>query len=73
MTPAPYDEASVFRTGFNDVLTQVDAAVLPAGGHSFRIDQANRYGDTAALQPLFEKLQMQFTIRDVLLEALESE
>jgi hypothetical protein len=73
VTPAPFDEASVFRTRFNDVLTQVDDAVLPAGGHSFRIDQANRYGDTAVLQPLFERLQTQFTIRDVLLEAPESE
>jgi amidase len=66
VTPAQYAEADGFRTRFNErfnaMLSQADAVVLPAGGHTFRVDAANQYGDAAALQPLFDNAQMQFTI-----------
>lgn len=66
VTPAQYAEADGFRTRFNErfnaMLSQADVVVLPAGGHTFRVDAANQYGDAAALQPLFDKAQMQFTI-----------
>lgn len=66
LTPEQYAQASEFRSQYNGqfeaVLSRVDAVVLPAGGHTVPVTGVNQHGDIAALRPLFEAAQMQFTI-----------
>jgi len=66
VTPEQYAQASEFRSQYSRsleaVLSQVDAMVLPAGGHTVPVTGVNQHGDIAALRPLFEAAQMQFTI-----------
>lgn len=66
LTPEQYAQASEFRTQYNRlfeaVLARADAVVLPAGGHTVPITGVDQHGDIAALRPLFEAAQMQFTI-----------
>ncbi len=47
---------------FNAVLESVDAIVCPSGGLNFRVPQEMQYGNASDLQPLFDALQIQFTI-----------
>lgn len=67
ITEAQYVEASEARAAYVSALeaatASVDAVVLPAGGFTFPMESRDvTYGDMAALQPLFDAVQMQFTI-----------
>lgn len=50
-----------FNVGFHALLEGLDALVMPAGGHPIPIN-FDPYGDPDAMLPLFEGVQMQFTI-----------
>lgn len=50
-----------FNVGFHALLEGLDALVMPSGGHPIPIT-FDQYGDPDAMQPLFESVQMQFTI-----------
>ena len=47
---------------FNALLDSVDAVVCPSGGFTLPVPQKLLYGGTTELQPVFEGVQMQFTI-----------
>ena len=51
-----------FNGRFNAVLESVDAVVCPSGGYTFRVDEADQFGDMEALAPLFAQVQMYYTI-----------
>jgi amidase len=51
-----------FSRRFEDVLATVDAVACPAGGSTFPVSQQMQYGNSAALQPLFDAVRMYFTI-----------
>ena len=51
-----------FSCQFETVLDAVDAVVCPSGGLTFPVTPELQYGDTAAVGPLFEAVQMHFTV-----------
>jgi len=51
-----------FNLRLNAVLASVDAVVCPAGGMTFPIEPSLQYLGSEALLPLFEAVQMHFTI-----------
>ena len=65
VTDEAYSEAGALRAGFNDrfraALSNVDAAVCPAGGVPFPISADTLYGDMAGFDPVGPKIQFQFT------------
>jgi amidase len=66
VTDEQYTAASQHRAAFNQqfnaVLDSVDSVVCPAGGFTFPLDTELLFGDSEVLQPLFEAVQMYFTI-----------
>jgi amidase len=62
-----YGEAMAARRSFSEryetELAKVDAMVCPAGGVPFTVN-ADQYGGIEVLAPLFEHIQMHFTIPD---------
>jgi amidase len=67
VTDAQYNDAIAARRNFSEryesVLTKVDAMLCPAGGVTMPIP-ADQYGGAETLAPLFDQVQMQFTIPD---------
>jgi amidase len=65
ISDAQYADAMAARREFSAryeaALGEVDALVCPAGGVTFPTN-ADPYGDAAALAPMFEAVQMQFTV-----------
>ena len=59
---AAMEARSAVTEAFVNVLDSVDAVVCPSGGFTFPQSQEALYGDMTDLQPLFEQVQMQFTI-----------
>jgi amidase len=66
VTPEQLAAARQFRAAFsqqfNELLESVDAMVCPAGGLTFALDPEVQYGGAEELEPLFESVQMHFTI-----------
>ena len=66
VTDEQYAAASQYRSEFNrqfnTVLESVDSIICPSGGHGFSIDPEILYGGNDMLQPLFDAVQMYFTI-----------
>ena len=66
VTDEQYTAASNMRTEFNRkfnaLLESVDTLVSPAGGLTFQLDPEVQYGGMEELQPLFNSVQMYFTI-----------
>jgi amidase len=66
VTDEQYTAASNMRTEFNRkfnaLLESVDTLVSPAGGLTFQLDPEVQYGGLEELQPLFNSVQMYFTI-----------
>ena len=66
ITDDQYATAMAVRSAFNDeynaLLHSVDAVICPAGGITLSLPQEILYGSTADMQPLFEGVQMYFTI-----------
>ena len=67
VTDAQYNDAMAARRNFSaryeSVLTTVDAMLCPAGGVTMPVT-VDPYGGAETLAPLFDQLQMQFTIPD---------
>lgn len=59
---AAMEVRSTFNAAFTALLDSVDAVVCPSGGFTLPLPQEILYGSTADLQPLFEGVQMHFTI-----------
>ncbi len=59
---AAMEVRNAFSEQFHAVLDSVDAVVCPAGGFTLPLPQETMYGGTADLQPLFDGVQMHFTI-----------
>ncbi len=59
---AAMGQRQVFTARLNALLESVDAVVCPAGGMTFPIDPKTQYHGSEALLPLFEAVQMHFTI-----------
>jgi amidase len=53
---------NAFNEQFNSVLGSTDTVICPAGGFTLQLPPEIMYGSTADLQPLFEGVQMHFTI-----------
>ena len=53
---------NAFNEQFNSVLGSTDTVICPAGGFTLPLPPEIMYGSTADLQPLFEGVQMHFTI-----------
>ena len=51
-----------FSKAFHATLAHVDAIVCPSGGCAFPVVAEAQYGDLAALVPLADRVQMQFTV-----------
>jgi amidase len=66
VTDEQYAAASQHRAAFNQqfnaLLESVDTVVCPSGGFTFALDTEILYGGNEQLQPLFEAVQMYFTI-----------
>ncbi|UCC14813.1 MAG: amidase [Gammaproteobacteria bacterium] len=66
ITDEQYQAATQLRDQFSEqyeaVLGTVDAMVCPSGGLTFPVPPDLQYGDTETLQPLFQAVQMYFTI-----------
>jgi amidase len=67
VTDAQYNDAMAARRNFSEryesVLATVDAMLCPAGGVTMPVT-ADQYGGAETLAPLFDQVQMQFTIPD---------
>lgn len=59
---AAMEVRSAFNGAFTALLGSVDAVVCPAGGFTLSVPPEIMYGSTADLQPLFDGVQMYFTI-----------
>jgi len=66
VTDEQYAAVSQYRAAFNQqfnaILESVDSVVCPAGGFTFPLDTEILYGGNQEMQPLFEAVQMYFTI-----------
>jgi len=66
VTEQQYADASRWRQDFNGrlnvLLESVDALVCPAGGITFPVEREMQYRGSEDLRPLFEAVQMHFTI-----------
>ena len=59
---AANEQRGEYVNQFNTTLQSVDAIVCPSGGLTFPVTPESQYGDATELQPLFEAVQMSFTI-----------
>ncbi len=59
---AAMEVRSAFNASFSALLDSVDAVVCPSGGFTLPLPQEILYGSTADLQPLFDGVQMHFTV-----------
>ena len=59
---AASEQRAAFNEQFNSMFDGIDTVVCPAGGMTFSFDPKVQYGGKEELEPLFQAVQMYFTI-----------